>query len=354
MPSYPYSVPIVNAGSGATGITTTTGWTQLVGSGMAGNAGGSPGYLRPGANLESQVGQYIDLDPDLYADIDSGLLSVSASYLGTGFSSDNDAGRLDVEFFTGAAGAGNRIAEMATQFADHPTYSATTTYSVGPMFLPAGTRSIKLSLQAVRSDGTNNDAYARQFAVTLSLRAKPAKQVEYLTGSSTTGFVKSSGSGTLTVSGNWAPWHGGLPGLVGVSGTWLGRKDIDISTLPALALADIDAGGATLGFYGMGGTFNGIDAMTVQVQALDAGGSVISTIVNTGSVVYSSRGRFMAYAVAIPAGTRKLRLIYNTTGTDGANADGFMSRISMMVEANNVLDAVVARRRHAAGMMLAA
>lgn len=355
MPTYPYSLAIVNA-SFSSG---STGWTTRVGGGMGtygsgGNDGGA--FVRAGSSSRNEHDQYIDLPSDVLADVDAGLLNILLSVWQSGFSGDSDNGSASIEFFSEAAGGGNRLGMAATGFYDGPNSPAWAERTRN-MWVPPGSRSIRLALRGKRSGGTNNDAYFDSLSLTLTQRARPHKQLAYLTGWELDTFTATVGSNANLFGGGYrGTWYRGPGGGTGYEsrdydgGDWRGYKDYAI---PAGANADIDAGNGSMEVTFNTGSFDDKDPTQVYVQALDASNAFLGTIYDSGLADGSSENDtpFRGTA-ALPAGTRKLRLWNYKRLDTGGNADGGFNRLSLQVEADGVLTpAPAGRRRHSAMMI---
>lgn len=353
MATYPYVLTITNP-SFSSG---TTGWTTLVGGGLGtygsgGNDGGA--YVRAGSSPLNQSGQIIDLPSDVLADVDAGLLSLLISCWQSGFSGDSDSGSASVEFYDAAAGGGNLIGMRATGFYDGPNAPSWAERTAN-MWVPPGARSLRLCLRGRRSGGTNNDAYFDSFSLTLSQRARPHKQLVYLSGHEVDTFTATLGSsGSFSGAGYRGSWHRGPSGGTGYPardnvGSWRGYKDYAV---PAGAYTDIDAGNGTMEITFNTGSFDNNDPTQVYVEALDGSNASLGTIYDSG-LADGSTGQDTPFrgVVAVPANTRKLRLWNYKRLDTGSNADGSFNRLSLQLEADGVLTPDVSRRRHAAMMI---
>lgn len=354
MATYPYVLTITNP-SFSSG---TTGWTTLVGGGLGtygsgGNDGGA--YVRAGSSPLNQSGQIIDLPSDVLADVDAGLLSLLISCWQSGFSSDSDSGSASVEFYDAAAGGGNLIGMRATGFYDGPN-APSWAERTGNMWVPPGARSLRLCLRGVRSGGTNNDAYFDSFSLTLSQRARPHKQLVFLTGSELNTFTATLGNNANLLSagfrGSWSRSPAGSTGYTVrdySGGDWRGYKDYAV---PAGAYADIDAGNATMEITFNTGSFDNEDPTQVYVEALDGSNTSLGTIYDSGLANGdTNQSTPFRGTPAVPANTRKLRLWNYKRLDTGANADGSFNRLSLQLEADGVLAPDIGRRRHAAMMI---
>lgn len=353
MPSYPYALTITNASfsSGA------TGWTTLVGGGLGtygsgGNDGGA--YVRAGSSALNQSGQIIDLPSDVLADVDAGLLSLLISCWQSGFSGDSDSGSASVEFYDAEAGGGNLVGMIATGFYHGP--SGSWAERTANMWVPPGARSLRLCLRGRRSGGNDNDAYFDSFSLTLSRRARPHKQLVYLSGHEVDTFTATLGSsGSFSGAGYGGSWHRGPSGGIGYptreygGASWRGYKDYAV---PVGAYTDVNAGNGTMEITFNTGSYDNKDPTQVYVEALDGSNASLGTIYDSGLAI-GSVGQDTPFrgTAAVPANTRKLRLWNYKLRNTGAYADGGFNRLSLQLEADGVLTPDVTRRRHAAMMI---
>lgn len=356
MATYPYALTIPNA-SFQSG---TADWTTRVGGGLGtygsgGNDGGA--FVRAGSSSRNESDQYIDLPSDVLADVDAGLLNILLSLWQSGFSGDSDSGSGSIEFFSGTGGSGDRLGMAATGFYDGPNAPAWAERTRN-MWVPPGSRSIRLALRGKRLSGTNNDAYFDSFSLTLTQRARPHKQIAYLTGWEVDTFTATLGSSATFFGGDYrGAWYRGPGGGTGYefrdnSAAWRGYKDYAI---PAGANTDIDAGNGSMEITFNTGSFDNQDPTQVYVEALDASNASLGTIYDSGLADGSTDNDtpFRGTA-ALPVGTRTLRLWNYKRLDTGASADGSFNRLSLQVEADGVLvpdPEPSGRRRHAAMMI---
>lgn len=174
MPAYPYDVPVVNGGF-ETGD--TTGWTDEQGTlevhtvavGVTPRTGSYFGAA--GDGVFAQASQAIDLDPEVWDDIDDGKLNIVGSVWMAG-TTEQDEGQLGIWCFDED---GRRIAHHINGAFFDPGTSWSERTAEG--FLYPGTRSIKLYLNAARAEGTAINVYWEDVTVTLTEQTGPIKQV---------------------------------------------------------------------------------------------------------------------------------------------------------------------------------
>lgn len=342
MPSYPYALTFSNPSF----TTDVSGWTTLVGNALVRIAsGGHTGaYARTGSQALVQAGTVVDLPSDALSDVDLGRLKLDFSHWANGFTADDELGSASVEFYSST---GATSGDMIGMFAiDWTNWGTTWVQKTGEMWVPPGARSIRVTIRSKRFSGTNNDTYIDDFEASLATRTKPHLQLLWLKGNETAGWTKESGAGTIASGGNWDPWSDGYGGtglesIVGSGGALVMYRDLDLTGLSATALADIDAGTATVEYTTQQGNFDGNDAFRGWIQALDSGGSSLGTVVQTGASATAISDQEMPkpwrLTGTLPAGTRTLRLRHQTTLVTGSNADAYGSRVSVQLEASEII-----------------
>jgi hypothetical protein len=161
--SYPYQLILTNPGGE---LGDTNGWTNVTGTLAAITTGGGVNphtgsyFFRAGASAATECYQDVAVPVDAQADVDGGLISAEFSAWQAGYT-DADTGRLRVAF-RNAGGS-----TLATY--DGTDYDGGSSWEQRLLTVPvpAGTRTIRLTLIGTRSAGTNLDAYWDDIALRL-------------------------------------------------------------------------------------------------------------------------------------------------------------------------------------------
>jgi hypothetical protein len=162
MPTYPLAVPVPFPGDG----TGTTGWTVTLGQLTERTSDPAPkvgaGYFMGGASSKMVAHRDVALAAETVTDIDAGLVAVEAGAWQSGWSTQRDNALIRVYALSAT---GTVLADAATT----PFYSNHTfTWRAVSLPLPTGTRSLRVEIESVRTDGTNNDGYHNGIALTLN------------------------------------------------------------------------------------------------------------------------------------------------------------------------------------------
>jgi hypothetical protein len=135
-----------------------SGWTATTGSLGRRTSNPAPfegaGYFFAGPNAETRAHQDISIPMAEETDVDNGLRQARLQWYQTSFNG-SDEGEMEIEFFNGAmASLGSRIGSGLTA----PLGQEWNLRRLN-LLIPSTTRTIRISMHAVRSAGTNNDAY---------------------------------------------------------------------------------------------------------------------------------------------------------------------------------------------------
>jgi len=169
--TYPTNIPIINPGAD-TGD--TTGWTDDVAA-LAVQAGTyetprSRGYFfvstKNGATSQSH--QDIGIPACMEADADTGYLSAELTCMQSGYVSDNDAARQELESFDDSMNSLGSDANSDEEY-DRLWTAREVEHSV-----PEDTRTLRISLYGTRAAGTWCDAYLEDFNLTVDKEDPPA------------------------------------------------------------------------------------------------------------------------------------------------------------------------------------
>lgn len=165
MVSYPYALTLVNPGAetgdmtGWSSIAYDIGQAQRSGSDVPSHSGN---YYFDGAGNNSFAwwGQTVQLPSEVLADVDTGTLAGQGSVWFQGYSGDSDNGRLILDVFDAN---GNNLSYWSGPYVDPSSW----VQQVGIVDLPAGARSIRISVQCVRNAGSQISIYMDDFELSL-------------------------------------------------------------------------------------------------------------------------------------------------------------------------------------------
>ncbi len=124
-------------------------------------------FFFPGQSAENEMYQDVDIS-GLADSIDSGLVLVTASGYISGWPGDTDAGRMILEF---RDGSGQVLLGNDTNYHDGtmPQWDFIDVTPDGGTAAPAGTRTLRFRLLALRGGGTDNDAYFDDLSLSYQL-----------------------------------------------------------------------------------------------------------------------------------------------------------------------------------------
>lgn len=116
---------------------------------------GSGNYFMLGNSAFNWARQDIDITLDTANnDIDSNAAIANLSWYQAGFTSDNDAGAIQLRFLNDTG-----TVFLANTSVPRVQYDFTWTYRDWNISIPYGTRKIRIEMESARASGTNNDSY---------------------------------------------------------------------------------------------------------------------------------------------------------------------------------------------------
>lgn len=211
MADYPYSLTVTNPGA-ETGD--TTGWTNIQGTLVAiasggGNTPRSGSFMfRAGASLATKAYQDVDIPGDLEADVDAGVLRITAGGYHSGFT-DADGGWLSVWPLDASD---RRIGQEIKSNFIHDGVNAWALRSCEGR-IPEGTRKLRFTQLGWRDGGTNLDSYWDDLFLTVTYTTESIRQTvngciyhdkfQWATGTLTTPWT--------VISGTWTVFNSGIP-----------------------------------------------------------------------------------------------------------------------------------------------
>lgn len=355
----------VTGGDGSTAVS-PPGWTTTGGLTVISYATGngypttsSPGPTDRGANFfgggntaSSTATQTIDVSGSASA-IDAGTISAQlAGWLG-GYSSQADSASVTATFLNSSAASigSTTIGPVTAADRNNTTgfvqkQSATT--------LPAGTRTVRVVLDAERAGGTSNDGYADSLSFMLGSVSGSGNLL--VNPGADSGNCTKSGLDGLTVPG-WTVTSG-MPNVV-CWGTWLtsatpgpstrgtgyftggatGSSGLSQTVPVGSAAAAIDTGTVTYSLSGwLGGWSNSADVVALSASFLGSSGQNLGNV-TVGPVSASTRGNTTELlsesspaGATVPSGTRSIKVSLNFTWSSDSwtnTTDAYADNLSL-------------------------
>lgn len=322
-PSYPYALPISNAGAETGDI---TNWSALNAtyptvpvaySSFGGTTPHSGSYFFVAGGDVTGVsitwwGQTITLNSALYGDIDAGKLEMSLSAWHT-TDGTGEIGYLLIDFLDASNNLIGRVQRT-------PTTPTTWSQEEVSLRIPEGTRKIRPSVRGVPTfGGASLDIYWDDFAGTISEASVPHAYIYRDTSMATTGWTQTAGT-LETVSA----FSGGIDNTLRWSspsgGVGAAYRDFDISAYETA----IDGGNVDLYLrYRHKGDGVG-DTGRTWIEFYDETDTLLGsrTYSDASAVEGANHGTLKTVDLAVPTSARKVRL-----GIEGNYVNGFLGNI---------------------------
>ena len=333
-----FDVDLVNPGA-ETGD--TTGWTDETG-GLAVRStnpaphGGSY-YFYGGVSAETIAVQRVDLtEYTTTAILNSGLFEVLLSWMQASYN-ENDQVSVGVRFLdesqTLISSSMSTLQSAAALVWEEENHSAD---------IPTGTRYIDVVLRMYRNDGTNCDGYVDDLTVAVGAKdlSVPSFETEFElinpgAEEDMTGWTIDQGDplalASIPYSGSkcwWGSDSGQSPGVC--------HQAVDLTEYFSEEL--LDSGGVTLTVKWWQSAANNDDKAGMGFDFRNSAGTQISQSLST--IIWVKPYAQRTHAVAVPSGTRVVRVVMRFELMSGTYLDATIDDITLFAEVTNIVPSV--------------
>ena len=318
LPEVPLSVTNPNAETGD-----TTGWTVTEGAFAVRSASPTPSqgsyYFFGGAAASSRMHQDIALPSATWGEVDSGLRSVAISWRQS--SDGQDQGAVIVEFVD------SNGQPTGGSFESRRHLPSTWLLRSEELPIPANTRTIRITLRALRQGGTVNNAYFDGLTARLVQQPPYWQPLPLVNSDAETGDLSgwSSEAGAFEIkSTSPSATQGDHYFYAGLGN---GGTISQVLTIPADSIAAIDAGTSQIDFFWWQNSANGNDLGLAVLVFQDGSGQQIGAPVASAALaptVWSRR----KLSGTLPPGTRGVHIKLRGLLVEGSYSDAFFDMLS--------------------------
>ncbi|TXH41239.1 MAG: hypothetical protein E6Q97_38035 [Desulfurellales bacterium] len=327
-----FNLTIANPGfetGDLTGWTTVRGVPEVVSSTGTISSAHSGTYWMAGGNTtgQSEVTQIIAVPSHLHDDIDADMVTLNyEAWLGAQ-TSEGDTTRFSVRFY-------NASDQIIGNYVPSAYSLAAWQLRAHSAKLPTGTRKVGLILNARRyGAGSYADGYFDDIAASFAVASPTTVELAIRNPSGDEGTTAGWTNQTASLACAAGASGDGTIALIGNNYWYAGNTARTVAyqqvAVPSTAHASIDAGTATLS-WSYAQCCTGTDRQRVSVEFYASNGT---TLLGSSTPAYASDGGANNWSeknqgpVAIPTGTRFVRLINDMDRESGTSNDGYVDAI---------------------------